>query len=154
MTSARALVFGTLTVGVLDAADAMVFFGLRGVSPLRVLQSIASGLLGRAAFQGGLATAALGTLLHFFIAFAIVAVFFAASRRISWLVRRPVLSGLAYGLVAYLVMSQVVVPLSAAPVGPRTPAIVLNGVLIHMLGVGLPAALFARASADPGPARE
>lgn len=154
MTRARALLLGTLTVGALDAADAMIFFGLRGVSPLRVLQSIASGLLGRDAFRGGLATAALGTLLHFLIAFTIVAVFFAASRRIPWLVRRPVVSGLVYGLLAYLVMSQVVVPLSAAPIGPRTPAVVLNGVLIHMLGVGLPAALFARASAEPGAGRE
>jgi hypothetical protein len=154
MTRPRALLLGTLTVGVLDAADAMIFFGLRGVSPLRVLQSIASGLLGRAAFRGGLATAAMGTALHFFIAFAIVAGFFAASRRMPRLLRRPVVSGLGYGLLAYLVMSLVVVPLSAAPVGPRTTAVVLNGILIHMLGVGLPAALFARAAAGPAPARE
>jgi hypothetical protein len=151
MTRSRALLLGTLTVGVLDAADAMIFFGLRGVSPVRVLQSIASGLLGRAAFRGGLVTAAMGTALHFFIAFGIVAVFFAASRRMPWLLRRPVVSGLGYGLLAYLVMSQVVVPLSAAPVGPRTTAVVLNGILIHMLGVGLPAALFARAAAGPAP---
>ncbi len=150
MTRARALLWGALTVGVLDLADAMIFFGLRGVPPARVLQSIASGLLGRAAFGGGLATAALGTLLHFFIALVIVAVFFAASRRIPALLRRPVLSGIGYGVLAYLVMSLVVVPLSAAATGPRGIAVVLNGLLIHMLGVGLPAALFARASTPPG----
>jgi hypothetical protein len=49
-----------LVVGALDAIDAVVFFGLRGVTPIRIAHSIAAGLLGRAAFQGGLATAALG----------------------------------------------------------------------------------------------
>ena len=47
----RAILWGTLAVGTLDALDAIVFFGLRGVTPLRIFQSIASGLLGRAAYQ-------------------------------------------------------------------------------------------------------
>lgn len=146
MNPRRALVLGGLTVGVLDAMDAFVFFGARGVPPGRILQSIASGLVGRAAYRGGLATASLGLLLHFLIAFTVVAVFFLAVRRMPGLMRRPFLAGAAYGMVVYLTMTFVVVPLSAAVVGPRTPAIVLNGVLVHVLGVGLPAALFARAA--------
>lgn len=69
LTSGRALLLGTVVVGSLDAIDAVVFFGLRsGVKPIRIFQSIASGLLGRPAFQGGYQTAALGACLHFFIA--------------------------------------------------------------------------------------
>ena len=138
----RALAIGTLLVGVIDGLDAIVVFGLRGVAPGRVFQGIASGLLGREAFQGGASTVALGVLLHFFIAFAIVAVYFAASRRISVLWRRPIECGLAYGVAAYFVMSQIVVPLAIGR-GPFVLPLFVNGVLIHAFGVGLPAALVA-----------
>ena len=145
MTTTRAIVYGTLVVGTLDAVDALVFFGLRGVAPHRIFQSIAAGLLGRSAFTGGPATVVLGVLLHFFIALVIVATFVGASRYIPVLTRAPILSGLVYGVGVYLVMNLVVLPLSAAG-RPSFPwPILLNGVLIHILGVGLPSSLFARA---------
>ena len=146
LSTARALVYGTLVVGILDAADALVFFGLRGAKPIRIFQSIASGLLGRAAFSGGLRTAVLGVALHFFIAFLIVSTFLVASRYIRILRRAPVWSGLIYGIAVYLVMNFVVLPLSAAGRGPLSWPVVVNGVLIHMLGVGLATSLFVRAA--------
>ena len=144
----RALLVGTLTVGILDILDAIVFFGLRGAPPIRILQSIAAGVLGRASFAGGWSTAALGLALHFFIAFVIVVVFLAASRLLPVLTRHAVAAGLIYGIAAYLVMTFVVVPASAAGGGgaPAWP-VAINGVLIHMFGVGLPASLAARAAA-------
>lgn len=145
LSAARALLYGTLVVGILDLADAFVFFGLRGARPIRILQSIASGLVGRAAFSGGPRTALLGGVLHFFIAFLIVATFFVASRHISILRRTPVWSGLIYGIVVYLTMNFVVLPLSAAGRGSFPWPVVANGLIIHMLGVGLPSSLFARA---------
>ena len=146
MSTPRALLYGTLAVGILDLLDAVVFFGLRGVQPIRIFQSIASGLLGRAAFSGGMASAVLGIALHFFIAFLIVAVFFLASRRLPALVRAPILSGLIYGIGAYIVMQYIVIPLSAAGTGRFSWPVFVNGVLIHMFGVGLPASLAARAA--------
>lgn len=145
LSTARALLYGTLVVGILDLADTLVFFGLRGVRPIRILQSIASGLVGRAAFSGGLGTAVLGAALHFFIAFMVVATFFVASRYVALLRRSPVWSGLVYGVVVYLVMNFVVLPLSAARRGAFSWPVVANGLIIHMLGVGLPSSLFARA---------
>ena len=145
LSTTRALLYGTLVVGTLDLADAFVFFGLRGARPIRILQSIASGLLGRAAFSGGLGAAVLGAALHFFIAFMVVATFFVASRYVAVLRRSPLWSGLIYGIVVYLVMNLVVLPLSAASPGSFTWPVVANGLLIHMLGVGLPSSLFARA---------
>ena len=143
----QAWLLGGLTVGVLDALDAFLFFGLRGVSPGRVLQSVASGLLGRAAFQGGASTIVLGLGLHFFIALAIVATFFFAARAVPFLTRRPYLTGPLFGLIAYAVMTFVVVPLSAAGGGSAPSGhVLINGLLIHAFGVGLPAALFARAA--------
>ena len=152
LSTAGALVTGTLMVGVLDILDAFIFFGLRGARPVGILQSIASGVLGRAAYQGGLRTAALGLLLHFVIAFGVVATYLLATRLIPALNRRSWLYGLLYGVVVYAVMNLVVVPLSAAALGTGpTPLVVrVNGVLIHMFGVGLPAALVAaRAGVRP-----
>ena len=145
LSEGRALLWGTLIVGTADILDAFIFFGLRGIRPVRILQGIASGILGRGAFSGGAATAALGALLHYFIAFVIVWVFLAASRRLPDLARRPWLYGPLYGLVVYAVMNYVVIPLSLVATRPKPLAVVANGLLIHMLGVGLPTALIARA---------
>ena len=149
MSTARALLYGTLIVGILDGLDAVVFFGLRGAQPIRIFQAIASGLLGRQAFDGGLATAALGLVLHFFIAFTIVAVFLFASKRLPALVRAPIVSGILYGIAVYFVMNYIVIPLSAATPGRFVLPVFINGILIHMFGVGLPASLVARAASKP-----
>ena len=138
------MLYGTLVVGALDALDAIVFFGLRGVAPVRIFHSIAAGLLGRSAFQGGVATAALGVCLHFFIAFLIVSVFYLASLGAPVLTRYPVTAGVLYGIAVYFVMNDVVVPLSAAGRGPFVLPVFVNGILIHALGVGVPSAWFAR----------
>ena len=70
----NAVLWGGLIAGTLDIADALIFHGVRGVAPWRILQAIASGLLGREAFTGGAWTATLGLGLHFFIATTVAAV--------------------------------------------------------------------------------
>jgi hypothetical protein len=151
VTRGRAVLYGGLTVGALDGLDAIVFFGLRnGIGPLRIFRGIAAGLIGRpAALDGGPAVVALGLLLHFSIATTIVAVYSLASRRFTSLTRRPFLCGPLYGVAVYLVMNLVVLRLSALHVTglPSALPVLVNGVLIHIVGVGLPSALFARAAA-------
>jgi hypothetical protein len=143
----RALLLGGLTAGVLDLLDALVFFGLRGAAPSRILQSIAAGVLGRASYQGGTGSAALGLVLHFVIALLIVATYFGVVRALPILNRRPFLAGPLFGLAAYFVMNYIVVPMSAIGSGPHPGgAVLVNGLLIHAFGVGLPAALFAKAA--------
>jgi hypothetical protein len=142
---ATALLLGTIAVGVLDIAFAITRAGLRGVPPGRVLQSIAAGLLGRAAYDGGAATVLLGTLLHFSIAATVVATYYFASRRLAALVRHPFLLGGAYGIGVFAVMNFIVIPLSAITAGPRSLGQMLPGIAIHILGVGIPAAVVARA---------
>ena len=146
MTPRKAVILGTIVVGTLDILDALIFFGLRGARPVRIFQAIAAGLLGRKAFQGGIPAAVLGGVLHFFIAFVIVAAYFLASRRAPLLIRYAVPFGLLYGVAVYVVMNYVVIPLSAATQGAFSIPVFVNGILIHLLGVGLPAALFARAA--------
>ncbi len=132
---ARAILGGGLLAGA---------HGLRGATPLRILQSIASGLLGAEAYEGGLGTAALGTLLHFFIALGATAVYYAASRRLAVLVQRPVASGLLYGVAVYLFMNFVVLPLSAVATRPFVLELALVILAVHMVCVGLPIALAVR----------
>lgn len=150
LTPLQAILLGGLTVGILDGLDALIFFGMRGVAPIRIFQAVAAGLLGPEAFRGGLRTEVLGLALHFLNATIIVAIYILASRRLTTLARRPWLWGPLYGVVAYLVMTHVVIPLSLSPAGPpdSTP-VVLNGLFIHIVGVGIPAALFARAAHRP-----
>ena len=147
--AARAIVWGGLLAGVGDITFAFVVSGLRGVGPVRVLQSVASGLLGKAAAEGGLATAALGGALHFIIAFIWATVYWLASRRLKVLVRHPVVCGLLYGAAVYFLMYFVVLPLSAihAKFPSDASAILLNAAG-HMLLVGLPIALAAYTSTD------
>ena len=141
---ARTILLAGLLAGVLDIAAAFAVYGLRGASPVRILQSIASGLLGVAAFQGGLETAALGALLHFAIALVAAGVYYAASRKLGILLRRPILSGMLYGVAVYVFMNHVVVPLSAVPKRPFVLSLALVILVVHMLCVGLPIALIVR----------
>jgi hypothetical protein len=144
--TARLLLFGGLVVGALDALDAVVFFGLRGVAPERIFQSIAAGLLGRAAFQGGPGVVALGAALHFLIATLIVITCYLMSGGLPVLVDRPWIAGPLFGIGAYCVMNYVVIPLSATRAGAFAWPVFLNGIGIHMIGIGLPSAFFARAA--------
>jgi len=141
----RAIAAGGLAAGVLDICAAFVVYGLRGVAPVRILQSIAGGLLGSAAFTGGAATAALGLGLHFVIATTAAASYYAVSRRLPVLVERPLLCGAVYGVLVYAIMNFVVVPLSA--IGWRRlppPGLIATLVVVHVLCVGIPIALATR----------
>jgi hypothetical protein len=133
-----------LVAGVLDIGAAIVLTLARGGRVARMLQGIAFGLIGPPALQGGPATAALGLLLHFVIATGAAAVYYAASRRLPILVRQAVACGIAYGVVVYLVMNLVVLPLSAIGWRPFIFSGVAIMIPIHMFCVGLPIALVVR----------
>jgi hypothetical protein len=139
------IVLAGLVAASCDITYALVYYPLRGVAPMRVLQSVASGLLGKGSFEGGAPTAALGLALHYGICIVAASVFWLAARRLGWLVQRPVLAGLLFGLAVYGFMNFVVLPLSAVPFKWRfVPLTVGTGLLVHMFGVGLPIALLTR----------
>jgi hypothetical protein len=144
ITVSRAILWGTLVSGVLDATDGVFAYGLQGLNPLQVLQYVASGVLGPSSFRGGLATAGLGTLLHFFITFVAAAVYVSASRLLPVLNARPRLFGPLFGVAVFFFMNYGVLPLSAVASAPFSLGMFLNGVIGHALFVGLPIALFAR----------
>ena len=130
---------GGLIAGVLDLTQACILFGWK--IPL----SIAAGLLGRQAFHGGAGTYVLGVLLHFFIAFSAAAVYYAASRRLSFLTEHALVCGLFYGAAVEEVMTLVVLPLSALHErGPYELHDLILGLLVHMVVVGLPISFSVR----------
>ena len=139
-----AILWGGLLCGVLDITAALVVYGTMGAKPLRLLQGIAGGLLGPRTYGGGFATALLGLICHFVIAFSAAAVFVAASRVAPFLVRYALVSGVLYGIAVYFFMNRVVVPLSAAAKFPFSFKMMVIGIVIHIFCVGLPIALAAR----------
>ncbi len=130
--------------GVLDITAACTLWALRGVSPVRILQAIASGVLGADAFAGGWRTAALGLALHFFIAVTAATAFYLGSRFLPFLLERPLISGAAYGIAVYLFMNYAVIPLSAMKPSSPTWFLTAAQIAIHIACVGLPIALVFR----------
>lgn len=143
----RYVALGGVVAGTLDLIYICSLYAFKGVSPVRIFQSVAAGWLGReAAVSGGLSTAILGLLSHFGIALAMAYAYYAASRRWNALVEHPLRYGALYGLVLYAVMTYLVVPLSAAG-GPQPPAwqwINLAHIAAHVVLVGITCALSAR----------
>ncbi len=139
---------GGAAIAILDISNAMLFWGLaRGTNPLVILQSVAAGLLGRDALEGGTATAILGSFLHLFNSVSIAAVFYFAARLLPIVLTRPFLTGPAYGALVYLVMNHIVVPLSQARHVRFMLAWFIANFVGHLLLVGLPVAIIARWSA-------
>lgn len=124
---------GGITAGGLDLISAYIAYGIG------VPRVIAAGLLGTNAIHGGSGAYALGLFLQFFIAVTAAAIYYAASRRLEFLKQHALVCGLFYGIVVFLVMNLIILPLSALHVqGPFELAGLIRGLLVHMFLVGLP----------------
>lgn len=132
-----------LIAGILDITSAFVIAGIKGTGSIRMLQGIASGLLGPRSFEGGMATAGLGLAIHFLITFTAAAVFYAASQKLSSLTQHVIVSGLLYGIAVYIFMYWMVVPL-AFPNARHSMLRDVTAVIIHIVLIGLPIALVVR----------
>lgn len=152
----RLTVVGGLIISIVDAIiyHWLVSNLLGGFPLIAVYQYIASGLLGDAAFQGGIATALLGVFLHFLISFIVAGVFFLGAERLPIVRRHPIIGSLLYGIGVFIVMNFIVTPLSATPaMPPPTAAQAIIAILDHMLVIGLPLGILLRrnaATAVPG----
>ena len=134
-----AIAVGGLIAGTLDLLQACILFGWK------VPLVIAAGLLGRQALHGDAGTYVLGVLLHFFIALSAATIYYAASGRLVFLKEHPLVCGLFYGAAVEVVMSYIVLPLSALHErGPYELHDVMQGLLVHMVAVGLPISFSVR----------
>ena len=145
MKSSLGILWGGLIAGTMDITAAILTYKIRNnVPPIRILQGVASGLLGTSSYGGGAKTAALGLFLHFMIAFIWTAVFYAASRKMPWLIQHAVIVGIFYGMFVQQFMQQVLLPLSAFHKPPFSLSGLVIGLITHIVCVGLPIALSVR----------
>lgn len=139
-----AIILGGLVAGALDITSAFATFVPHGATVEGILQFIASGAIGAVALKGGWATAALGLAVHFGLTTIMATAFVIASLRFEALRRSPWISGVAYGVLIYAIMTYIAVPLSA--VASWKPAVgwaMVGGIMGHCVYVGLPIALIA-----------
>jgi hypothetical protein len=143
--TARLIMLAGVAGATCDIVYAILYYGWKGASAERILQTIASGLLGKPAYDGGWPVAALGLACHYAIMIVAAALFWVVARQWAWLRDEPVTAGLLYGVCIYGVMNFVVLPLSAYPFPLRFPLLTTTtGLLVHMVGVGLSISLITR----------
>jgi hypothetical protein len=142
----RSIALGGMMVAVLHLVvqDGLVFSLLGQRSFILVIQYVASGVMGNAAFAGGLVTALLGLVIHFLISFIVAGVFILSTGRIPLLQRNSILGSLLYGVGVFVVLYYVVLPLSAAPPVPLQLMDIIELAMEHILVIGLPLGLFVR----------
>ena len=143
---------GGLVAGTFDITYACSYWAIKaGLSPARIFQSVARGLLGAASFRGGARTAALGLLLHYFIAITMSVFYYSVARRWAALHKYPFRCGVVYGLGLYVVMNYVVVPLSAIGSSTSQDKLWIGlSILVHMFLIGVPTALAAQRAVGTG----
>jgi len=146
----KAILIGAIVAAVLDILDPIIFYGLRGVAPMKIPQSIASGILGRASYTDGIPSVLLGLAAHLFIALVWATLFVLAARALPLLARYAVPSGLLYGAFIYFVMYSLVLPhTNLYPKNNPSGAGLVNGIAAMVFLVGLPISLANRLFAPP-----
>jgi len=133
-------------VAVLDALFAIVLYVviMHVTTPARIFQSIAASLLGRASFDGGAQTVGLGMLIHVSVATGWTLVFAAALRMLEPLeravtsTRGALIVGAAYGVLIWVMMDLVLIPLTQSRPTPVSAWTFWATLAWHMTGVGMP----------------
>lgn len=115
-----------------------------GVTPERVLQFIACGLLGKSAFQSLPAIAFLGLTIHYFIAFCWTVLFFLVYSKFKNIIRSKFLQAVLYGLFIWMVMNLLILPVTRTPQQTFYWPDALKGAAILIIAVGLPLVCFAQ----------
>lgn len=133
-----------LLAGILDGTAACVTYMIRGgQDPMKVWNFVSSGVFGLDGINGETPMALAGIFFHLCIAMTWALIYFQLYPRLSFLSRNWVVSGLLYGIVVWIGMNLVVVPLSNTPPSPKTVQGVLIGCSILMVFIGLPVSYVA-----------
>jgi hypothetical protein len=131
-----------LLVGILDGTAASVYNLIKGGSPIKVFQFIASGVFGKEAFQGGYTMALIGLGFHFIVALGWTTLFYLLYPKVKIFSRNKFITGMIYGIIVFFAMKFTVLPLSnVRMLNPK--AIDMVQILIHMFVVGLPISILA-----------
>jgi hypothetical protein len=139
----RPIVIATLIAGTLDIISAFVFSAMAGVSALAVLKFVASGPFGNAPSET-LGWGVVGLLVHFAIMTCMVAAYMIVAPRIPVLLRQPIVAGILYGVLLWIIMYWIVRPLRFPELPlPHTFKGIAQALFSHCILVGIPIALVA-----------
>lgn len=137
MSTSGSILTAGLIAGSLDITATSILVRSQGIAFQKLLQTIASGVLGPRAFDLGRQSALLGLFFHFLIALTASAVYLAAAETLPVLIDRPILSGALFGVAVHLGMALIVVPLSRVRRAFSAKRFVIQ-LFVHILFVGLP----------------
>jgi len=149
----KAILWGGLICGTLDITAALIDVKVNfHMTPVHLLQNVASSLMGPVAYDSGASTAALGLVMHFTVAYTFTTIFYFLARSFPVLLRHPIVSGLIYGAIVFLIMYRVVLPLTlelkthyVRVFNHAWPPLRWSQFFVHLFCVGLPISLTVRA---------
>jgi hypothetical protein len=151
---ASAILFATIVSGTLDILSAFVFAGIGGMTPMRVLRFVASGPFGDAP-TASVGWAAVGLAVHYAIMAGMATAYMLIAPRTAFLLRHPILAGISYGFLLWIIMYWIVLALRYPDLPrPHTLYGIANQLFSHCILVGIPIALIAARFFGPSsPAR-
>ena len=138
----RTIAWATLVAGTLDILFAAILSLIRDRAPADMLRFVASGPF-PAATEWGAAGAWLGLATHFALMAIMAAVFVLIAQRRPALTAKPIQWGVIYGLITYVIMNLIVVPLRFPAAWPPKPIGIATQLFAHIVLVGIPIALIA-----------
>lgn len=140
-----------LVAGVLDISENIIFNAFRHITPYRIFQYIASGLIDGRSFTMGMASVVLGVGIHFTIAMTWTVVFYLLSRKLMILTRQAAICGIVYGGMVYIIMNFVVLPMTRVPHARAAVSVAsrVSGVLALLFCIGLTISLLVKKFAPP-----
>jgi hypothetical protein len=138
----RTIIWATLIAGTLDILLATFLSLSRGGSPADMLRFVASGPFPDAP-NWGTSGAMLGLATHFALMAIMVTIFVFAATRLPALTAKPIQWGVIYGLVTYVAMNLIVLPLRFPAAWPPKPIGIATQLFAHIILVGIPIALIA-----------
>ena len=139
------VILAAFLAGLLDLVAAIIVYSvfMNKTTALKIMQSVASGVFGPAAYSGGLTMAVYGIVFHFIISLIFTVFYFFIYPRIAFLRQERVLSGIVYGVFIWLVMNLIVLPIAFSGLLPSHLPSAIIGMAIVVIAVGLPISLIA-----------
>jgi uncharacterized membrane protein YagU involved in acid resistance len=136
----KTIIIAWLVAGTADICAAMLLYYLRtGNNPSAVLQYITSAVIDTTAYTRSMAINIAGLLLHYIIALLFVTLLFILYPVMHRLFNNRVCWAAVYGLFIWAIMNLLVLPLTRLPAQPIQPLKALQGILVLVLAIGLPA---------------
>src|SRR4051812_14917299 len=138
----RPILAATLVAGTLDILAAVCLSLIFGRGPMTMLRFVASGPFPEAT-EWGEPGSVLGLAVHFTLMAIMVTAYMIAADLRPALREKPLQWGVIYGLITYVVMNLIVVPLRFPAAFPPSPRGVATQLFCHIVLVGIPIAFIA-----------